>query len=70
MGSIGSVDDHHVSPSTVVVFRAADWKLDEPQWTGRMKIISKGKVAFIKLEDKNSGKRRLVAVALCYRIDH
>uniref|UniRef100_A0A8C5BQR8 NECAP endocytosis associated 2 n=1 Tax=Gadus morhua TaxID=8049 RepID=A0A8C5BQR8_GADMO len=37
-------------------YRAADWKLDEPAWTGRMKIISKGKVAFIKLEDKNSGE--------------
>ncbi|CAL8338594.1 unnamed protein product [Merluccius merluccius] len=37
-------------------YRAADWKLDEPAWTGRMKILSKGKVAFIKLEDKNSGE--------------
>lgn len=37
-------------------FRAADWKLDEPAWTGRMKIISIGKLAYIKLEDKNSGR--------------
>ncbi|XP_076003265.1 adaptin ear-binding coat-associated protein 2 isoform X2 [Genypterus blacodes] len=37
-------------------YRAADWKLDEPAWTGRMKIICKGKVAYIKLEDKNTGE--------------
>lgn len=37
--------------------RAADWKLDEPAWSGRMKITAKGKMAFIKLEDKNTGKR-------------
>ncbi|KAK7916657.1 hypothetical protein WMY93_012418 [Mugilogobius chulae] len=37
-------------------YRAADWKLDEPAWSGRMKITAKGKVAFIKLEDKNTGE--------------
>ncbi|KAF7665854.1 hypothetical protein LDENG_00129440 [Lucifuga dentata] len=37
-------------------YRAADWKLDEPAWTGRLKITCKGKVAFIKLEDKNTGE--------------
>ncbi|KAM3878187.1 adaptin ear-binding coat-associated protein 2 [Diretmus argenteus] len=37
-------------------YRAADWKLDEPAWTGRMKITSKGKVAIIKLEDRNTGE--------------
>lgn len=37
-------------------YRAADWKLDEPSWSGRMKIISKGMTAFIKLEDKNTGE--------------
>lgn len=35
---------------------AADWKLDEPAWSGRMKITAKGHLAFIKLEDKNTGK--------------
>lgn len=35
---------------------AADWKLDEPAWSGRMKITAKGHMAFIKLEDKNTGK--------------
>uniref|UniRef100_A0A668SED2 NECAP PHear domain-containing protein n=1 Tax=Oreochromis aureus TaxID=47969 RepID=A0A668SED2_OREAU len=35
---------------------AADWKLDEPAWSGRMKITAKGKMAYIKLEDKNTGE--------------
>ncbi|XP_051949252.1 adaptin ear-binding coat-associated protein 1-like [Xyrauchen texanus] len=37
-------------------YRAADWKLDTPDWTGRMRITAKGKVAYIKLEDKISGE--------------
>ncbi|KAJ8273236.1 hypothetical protein GJAV_G00099260 [Gymnothorax javanicus] len=37
-------------------YRASDWKLDAPDWTGRMRITSKGKVAYIKLEDKVSGE--------------
>nr|XP_057910633.1 adaptin ear-binding coat-associated protein 2 [Doryrhamphus excisus] len=37
-------------------YRAADWKLDEPAWSGRLKITAKGKMAFIKLEDKNTGE--------------
>uniref|UniRef100_A0A8I5TMX7 NECAP PHear domain-containing protein n=1 Tax=Pongo abelii TaxID=9601 RepID=A0A8I5TMX7_PONAB len=35
-------------------YRASDWKLDQPDWTGRLRIISKGKTAYIKLEDKVS----------------
>ncbi|XP_019877098.2 NECAP-like protein CG9132 [Aethina tumida] len=37
-------------------YRAADWNLSEPAWTGRMRLISKGNECFIKLEDKNSGE--------------
>ncbi|KAJ8334369.1 hypothetical protein SKAU_G00400080 [Synaphobranchus kaupii] len=37
-------------------YRASDWKLDAPDWTGRMRITAKGKVAYIKLEDKVSGE--------------
>ncbi|MEQ2212213.1 Adaptin ear-binding coat-associated protein 1, partial [Xenoophorus captivus] len=37
-------------------YRAADWKLDEPAWSGRLKITAKGKNAFIKLEDRNTGE--------------
>ncbi|XP_030633426.1 adaptin ear-binding coat-associated protein 2 [Chanos chanos] len=37
-------------------YRAADWKLDEPAWSGRLKITNKGKIAYIKLEDKTTGE--------------
>nr|XP_044996510.1 adaptin ear-binding coat-associated protein 1-like [Jaculus jaculus]XP_044996511.1 adaptin ear-binding coat-associated protein 1-like [Jaculus jaculus]XP_044996512.1 adaptin ear-binding coat-associated protein 1-like [Jaculus jaculus]XP_044996513.1 adaptin ear-binding coat-associated protein 1-like [Jaculus jaculus]XP_044996514.1 adaptin ear-binding coat-associated protein 1-like [Jaculus jaculus] len=37
-------------------YRASDWKLDQPDWTGRLRITSKGKTAYIKLEDKVSGE--------------
>lgn len=37
--------------------RAADWKLDSPDWTGRMRLTARGKVAYVKLEDKISGER-------------
>ncbi|XP_059399616.1 adaptin ear-binding coat-associated protein 2 [Carassius carassius] len=37
-------------------YRAADWKLEEPAWSGRMKITAKGKTAFIKLEDRITGE--------------
>ncbi|XP_068699590.1 adaptin ear-binding coat-associated protein 1-like isoform X2 [Montipora foliosa] len=37
-------------------YRAADWKLDQPDWTGRVRVCAKGKECYIKIEDKNSGK--------------
>ncbi|KAI8500451.1 Adaptin ear-binding coat-associated protein 1 [Branchiostoma belcheri] len=37
-------------------YRAADWKLDAPDYTGRMRIVAKGKNCVIKIEDKNSGE--------------
>ncbi|XP_030319672.1 adaptin ear-binding coat-associated protein 2 isoform X1 [Calypte anna] len=37
-------------------YRAAEWQLDQPAWSGRLRVTAKGKVAFIKLEDKNSGE--------------
>lgn len=43
---------------------AADWKLDEPAWSGRLKITAKGKLAFIKLEDKNTGKQTGMSLQL------
>lgn len=36
--------------------RAAEWQLEQPAWSGRLRITAKGKVAFIKLEDKTSGE--------------
>lgn len=36
-------------------YRAADWNLAEPTWTGRLRMVSKGKTLAVKLEDKTSG---------------
>ncbi|CAG7709938.1 unnamed protein product [Allacma fusca] len=36
-------------------YRATEWNLDNPDWTGRMRLVSKDKTVFIKLEDKTSG---------------
>jgi len=36
-------------------YRAADWNLSEPTWTGRMRLVAKGTSCVLKLEDKNSG---------------
>lgn len=36
--------------------RASEWQLDQPSWSGRLRITAKGKVAYIKLEDRTSGK--------------
>jgi len=35
-------------------YRANDWSLDNPDWTGRLRLVTKGSSCFIKLED-NSG---------------
>ncbi|KAI8795420.1 adaptin ear-binding coat-associated protein 1 [Biomphalaria glabrata] len=37
-------------------YRADEWKLECPDWTGRLRVVSKGKELIIKLEDKNSGE--------------
>ncbi|ESO91325.1 hypothetical protein LOTGIDRAFT_228788 [Lottia gigantea] len=37
-------------------YRAADWKLDNPDWTGRLKVVSVGKDLVLKLEDKDKGE--------------
>ncbi|CAF1043876.1 unnamed protein product [Brachionus calyciflorus] len=37
-------------------YRASEWKLDTPDWNGRLRIIAKGEKLVIKLEDKNSGE--------------
>nr|CAG4650568.1 EOG090X0G5X [Sida crystallina] len=36
--------------------RASDWNLATPDWTGRMRLVTKGKDCVIKLEDKISGE--------------
>ncbi|NWR46289.1 NECP2 protein, partial [Regulus satrapa] len=37
-------------------YRAAEWQLDQPAWSGRPRLTAKGSAAFIKLEDKTSGE--------------
>ncbi|XP_015435521.1 PREDICTED: NECAP-like protein CG9132 [Dufourea novaeangliae] len=37
-------------------YRAADWNLQEPTWTGRMRLVSQGNLTAIKLEDKITGE--------------
>jgi hypothetical protein len=41
--------------STTRKHRAADWKLDTPNFICRLKIISKGEKCLIRLEDRNTG---------------
>jgi hypothetical protein len=41
--------------STTRKHRAADWKLDSPNFICRLKIISKGDKCLIRLEDRNTG---------------
>lgn len=33
-------------------YRAGDWKLNEPDWVGRMRLIAIGKKLELRLEDK------------------
>ena len=39
-----------------LVCRAAEWKLDSPDWTGRIRLVALGSKFEIRLEDKGSGK--------------
>jgi len=36
-------------------YRANDWNLENPDWTGRLRLVSKGNRCVVKLEDKMSG---------------
>ncbi|KAA3671489.1 adaptin ear-binding coat-associated protein 1/2 [Paragonimus westermani] len=37
-------------------YRAADWGLDSPFWTGRLRAVAKDKDLTLKLEDRNTGE--------------
>ncbi|XP_073457609.1 adaptin ear-binding coat-associated protein 2 [Aquarana catesbeiana] len=37
-------------------YRAAEWQLDQPAWSGRLRVTARGKAAFIKLEDRTTGE--------------
>jgi len=50
-----------------ICHRAADWKLDEPDWTGRLKAVSKGSEVVLKLEDANTGLHPVYVFLLLYQ---
>ncbi|XP_045606070.1 NECAP-like protein CG9132 [Procambarus clarkii] len=37
-------------------YRAADWNLGTPDWTGRMRLVNKKNECIVKLEDKTTGE--------------
>lgn len=37
-------------------YRAADWSLGTPDWTGRMRLVNRKQECILKLEDKTSGE--------------
>uniref|UniRef100_T2M9U2 Adaptin ear-binding coat-associated protein 1 n=1 Tax=Hydra vulgaris TaxID=6087 RepID=T2M9U2_HYDVU len=37
-------------------YRASDWKLDQPDWTARLRIVLLNAKVYIKFEDRNSGE--------------
>lgn len=47
-------------------FKAADWNLAEPDWTGRLRLISKGDKLFLRIEDATSGALYCEAPVLNY----
>ncbi|VDM69174.1 unnamed protein product [Strongylus vulgaris] len=42
--------------------KAADWKLDAPDWTGRMKLVAIGRRLELRLEDKTTA---LLSLGYC-----
>lgn len=47
-------------------FRAADWNLAEPDWTGRLRVISKADNLFLRIEDATTGALYCQAPVLTY----
>lgn len=47
-------------------FRAADWNLGEPDWTGRLRLISKGDKMFLRIEDGTTGALYCQAPVLAF----
>lgn len=37
-------------------FLASDWNLAQPDWTGRLRLISKADKCFLRIEDPNTGE--------------
>lgn len=47
-------------------FKASDWNLAEPDWTGRLRLISKNNKVFLRLEDGTSGQLYCQAPVLSF----
>lgn len=47
-------------------FRAGDWNLAQPDWTGRLRLVSKGENLFLRIEDGNTGDLYCQAPVLIY----
>lgn len=47
-------------------FKASDWNLAQPDWTGRIRLISKGDNCFLRIEDKTTGQLYCQAPVLAY----
>lgn len=47
-------------------FRASDWNLAEPDWQGRLRVISKGNNCFLRIEDSTTGELYCQAPVLAY----
>jgi len=40
----------------ILLYRANEWNLNAPDWTGRLRLVEKKGQVFIKLEDRASGQ--------------
>lgn len=47
-------------------FRAADWNLAQPDWQGRLRLISVGDKCFLRIEDSTTGQLYCQAPVLAY----
>ncbi|KAI6073842.1 Adaptin ear-binding coat-associated protein 2 [Aix galericulata] len=50
-------------------YRAAEWQLERPAWSGRLRLTARGSTAFIRLEDRASGRRAFIGVGFVDRGD-
>lgn len=47
-------------------FRAADWNLAQPDWQGRLRLISMGDKCYLRIEDSTTGQLYCQAPVLAY----
>ena len=57
---------YKIPPQTKAVgFKASDWSLDRPDWTGKMRLVSWGKAARIRLEERTTDKVHYIHYFTC-----